>query len=398
MEEDVALNVASRDPTSSSIVSHFFFMAKASKVSPTLNTNISVVVDDDDDDDKDDGNDEDSDNIASLKFKGEMSFRSLYKNKVACSNFMEIMSIATEGKKYIKELEVHLEDHEATIETMEGHERDYADEIAELSQALENEQTTKESLEETFPLEFSRLKESHDRALEVANDSITKNYKLEVADAKLHEDYEHLENGSRAIKSSLIELTESHAQLEASYAKELAKLPSPLHVNDDACPTNYLSCEASISNENVELRDQLELLSSNYGKLQDSHVILTSCYEDILVSHNVLKLAHEAITTKVREPHVDISTISSKNAILPCASPRNSSTHNVATSCDELLSMCCCSKNKAYTSSTTCVDTNHLEEIKELKAQATSLKKDLEKSHEGMSTLNNVLCGKKIPK
>ena len=59
----------------------------------------------------------------------------------------------------------------------------------------------------------------------MANDFRTKNDKLEVAHAKLLEDYEHLENGSRAIKSSLIELTESHAQLEASYAKELAKLP-----------------------------------------------------------------------------------------------------------------------------------------------------------------------------
>ncbi|KAE8810776.1 hypothetical protein D1007_12500 [Hordeum vulgare] len=133
------------------------------------------------------------------------------------------MSIGTEGKKYIEELEDHLEEHEATIETMEGHERDYTNEIAELSQALENEQTTKECLEITFALELSRLKESHDRAIEVANDFRTKNDKLEVAHAKLLEDYEHLEKGSRAIKSLLIELTESQSQLEASYAKELAK-------------------------------------------------------------------------------------------------------------------------------------------------------------------------------
>ncbi|KAE8810907.1 hypothetical protein D1007_12256 [Hordeum vulgare] len=138
---------------------------------------------------------------------------------------MEIMSIAIEGRKYIQELEAHLEEQEATIETMEGHGRDYADEIAELSQVLENEQTTKESLEETFYLELSRLKESHDRALEVANDFSTKIDKLEVAHAKLLVDYEHLENDSRAMKSSLIKLTESHAELEASYSKELAKLP-----------------------------------------------------------------------------------------------------------------------------------------------------------------------------
>ncbi|KAE8771071.1 hypothetical protein D1007_57106 [Hordeum vulgare] len=213
-------------------------MAKASKISPTLNPNVSH--DDGVDDNEDENNDEESDIIASLKIKGEMIFKSLYKNKLACSNFLEIMSIATEGKKYIEELEAHLEEHEATIETMEGHERDYANEIAELSQALENEQTTKESLEETFAIELSRLKESHDRALEVANDFRTKNDKLEVAHAKLVEDYEHLKNGSRAIKSSLIELTESHAQLEASYAKELAKFPSPL-IDDMASPASRAS-------------------------------------------------------------------------------------------------------------------------------------------------------------
>ncbi|KAE8800312.1 hypothetical protein D1007_24162 [Hordeum vulgare] len=201
-------------------------MAKASKVSPTLNPNVSH--DDDVGDNEDENNDEESDIIACLKIKGEMIFKSLYKNKLSCSNFLEIMSIATKGKKYIEELESHLEEHEACIDTMEGHERDYANEIAELSQALENEKTTKESLEEIFAIELSRLKESHDRALEVAIDFRTKNDKLEVAHAKLVEDYEHLENGSRAIKSLLIELTESHSQLEASYPKELAKLTSPL--------------------------------------------------------------------------------------------------------------------------------------------------------------------------
>ena len=80
---------------------------------------------------------------------------------------------------------------------------------------------------------------------------------------------------------------------------------------------------------------------------------------------------------------MDISTTSSQKAILPCASPCNSSTHNVATSCDELLSMPCFSNNEAYTSSSTCVDTNHVEEIKELKAQVTSLKKDLESVMKG---------------
>ena len=151
--------------------------------------------------------------------------------------------------------------------------------------------------------------------------------------------------------------------------------------------------------ENVELRAQLDLLTSNYGKLEENHVMLTSSHADLLTSYNVQKLAHEAIITKVTssETHVDNGTTSNQSTISPCASPRNSSTHNVATSCDELLSLPCCSNIEAYTSSSTCIDTNRAEEIEELKAQVTSLKKDLEQCHEGMSTLNNVLCEQTSP-
>jgi hypothetical protein len=96
------------------------------------------------------------------------------------------------------------------------------------------------------------------------------------------------------------------------------------------------------------------------------------------------------------EPHVDICT-SSQNAILPCACPSNSSTHNIAISCDELLSLPCCYNNEGSTSSSTCVVTNHIDEIKELKAQVTSLNKDLVKSHEGKSKLDNMLSVQKSP-
>ena len=114
MEQDVGFNGASRDPTSSSIA--FFLMARESKVSPTLNTNMSL--DDDVNANDDEDNDEENNNVASLKTKGEMIFKALHKNKIARSNFMEIMSIAIDGKKYIEELEYHLEEHEATIEKM----------------------------------------------------------------------------------------------------------------------------------------------------------------------------------------------------------------------------------------------------------------------------------------
>ncbi|KAK1604717.1 hypothetical protein QYE76_028390 [Lolium multiflorum] len=203
-----------------------------------------------------------------------------------------------------------IEMHENTILKMGALEREYADDVASLKNELEEEQTTKESLEETFSLELSRIKENHDRDLEVANDLKLKNDKLVFVNAKLLEDFEQLKNGSRVIESALTKLTESHEQLKASYLKEHANLPSPISDNDDACATNPTSCEASILTENVELRAQLELLTSKYGILEESHGKLSSSHDELLVPHEKLKLAHEDVMSKVTscEPHVDTST------------------------------------------------------------------------------------------
>ena len=151
---------------------------------------------------------------------------------------------------------------------IQGHASECANENLALSNALEEEQTTKEALEETFTLELSSVKEDYDRALEVANDLKIKNEKLVFVHAKLLEDFEHLKNGSRDVESVLTKLTESHEQLKASYLKEHSKLPSPLDiVNNDACVTNSTSCEASILKENVELRAQLDLLTSSLAPM-----------------------------------------------------------------------------------------------------------------------------------
>ena len=59
--------------------------------------------------------------------------------------------------------------------------------------------------------------------------------------------------------------------------------------------------------------------------------------------------------------------------------------------------MPCCSINEASTSSSAFVATNHVEEIKYLKAQVASLKKGLEKRHEGKSELDNMLSVQQSP-
>ena len=72
MEQDVALNGASRDPTSSSRVTHICLMAKELKVSPTLTP---ISSDGDDVDNVNVDNVEEDDNVASLKIKGELIFK-----------------------------------------------------------------------------------------------------------------------------------------------------------------------------------------------------------------------------------------------------------------------------------------------------------------------------------
>jgi hypothetical protein len=372
-QDKVLIEASCNSSSSSSLGPNTCLMARDSKVTPTLEPNLSS------------DNEEEDDDVASLKKKGEIVFRAIGKKKIACSNFVEILVVAIESKKIIDELQSHDEEHEETIENLHSLADDF-------KRALLEEQTTKEALEETFALELSRVKETHDRALVVANYLKLKNDKLVFVNAKLLEDIEHLKNGSMDVESALTKLTESHELLKASYLKECSSLPSPLAINDDACATNSTSCEASILKENVELRAQLELLTSKYEKLEKNHEKLSSSNEDVLVSHARLNLAHEAISTKVTscEPHVVTSTISTKNVIFLCASPSNLSTHTIATSCDELPLMHCFSNNEASTSSSTCVVTNHVEVIKDLEAQVTLLKKDLVKGHEGKSKLDKI--------
>jgi hypothetical protein len=98
---------------------------------------------------------------------------------------------------------------ENTIFKMQGHARDYADEISDLKEALEEEQTTKESLDKTFTLELSKIKKSYDRTLVVANDFGTKYEELVATYAKLLENFELLKNDSRVVSSEPIIFTET---------------------------------------------------------------------------------------------------------------------------------------------------------------------------------------------
>ena len=132
MGQDKALNGASSNSSPSSTHgSHLCLMARSS------NHSDDKVNSEDDDDEED--NYEDYTN--SLNKKGEMIFHALRANKNVHSNFFEIMTCVVEGTKLCKKLE-------ETLEMLCKNEREDAIEKAALSQALEEEEETRVSLEE----------------------------------------------------------------------------------------------------------------------------------------------------------------------------------------------------------------------------------------------------------
>jgi hypothetical protein len=129
---------------------------------------------------------------------------------------------------------------------------------------------------------------------------------------------------------------------------------------NDACATNSTFYEASTLKEIVELKAHLELLTSKFRELEESYKKLSGSHKSNLISYEELKLAHEVSITKITscEPHVEISTTHTQNVLFTCASPSNSYRHNIATFCDELVDLPCCSNNKTYTSSSNCITNN----------------------------------------
>ena len=140
---------------------------------------------DDDDDDNDD-----VDNDALLDKMNNVVLHALRKNVNASSTFINIMSIVDESKNIIDE-------YEDTIEKMETRERDYANEIADFSIALEEEQGRRSTLEETLVdleksnnLDMSKLRKEHDNAQALAKIVKTKNSELVVENVRLLENNE----------------------------------------------------------------------------------------------------------------------------------------------------------------------------------------------------------------
>ena len=150
-----------------------------------------------------------------------------------------------------------IDSHEETISKLEGHSRDYADEIADLSIALEEEQGHRVALEETHNLDLAKLKKDRDHAQVLAN--VLKNEKAElgVGHARLEEEFELLDKAHKALKSAHATLKESHDQLQVKLTKEIATCP-PFVLIDNARATNPCCEHTHLVEENAKLKEQLE--------------------------------------------------------------------------------------------------------------------------------------------
>jgi hypothetical protein len=140
---------------------------------------------------------------------------------------------------------------------MEGHSRDYADEISDLSNALEEERGLRLALEESHNDDHAKLKKDLDRALVVSRVLKSEKAKLGVGNARLKEEFDLLDKAHKALKSVHASLKESHDQLQVKLTMEKATFPHMVLI-DNANATNPCCEHVHLVKENAKLKEQLE--------------------------------------------------------------------------------------------------------------------------------------------
>ena len=113
-----------------------------------------------------------------------------------------------------------LDEKEEIIDTLESQSDEFANEIASLSKALEEEQTRRSALEEkyasldeTYGIDMARLKKDNEHSIALANVLKKEKSELGVGNARLIQENENLERELKALK-------ESHNQLLGQLVKE----------------------------------------------------------------------------------------------------------------------------------------------------------------------------------
>ena len=127
------------------------------------------------------------------------------------------------------------------------------------------------------------------------------------------------------------------------------------------------------------MKDLYEELKQSHEDLKESHEKLKMSHEIFSETHEKLKKAYDSLVINVsKNAKVDIGITCDLIDDMPCVSSSFiASKIDMSTSCDELLDIPC-SSNLDTNSSSMLVDTNLVEENKELKDEIKKLKKKLE--------------------
>ena len=143
------------------------------------------------------------------------------------------------------------------VSKMEGHSRDYADEISDLSNALEEERGLHLALEEAHNIDHAKLKKDFDYALMVSRVLNSEKAKLGVDLARLKEEFDLLDKAHKVLKGAHASLKEYRDQLQVKLTKEKATFPRMMLI-DNANATNPCCEHVHLVEENAKLKEQLE--------------------------------------------------------------------------------------------------------------------------------------------
>ncbi|KAI4980967.1 hypothetical protein ZWY2020_021452 [Hordeum vulgare] len=150
-----------------------------------------------------------------------------------------------------------IETHEDTISKFQEHSRDYADEIAELSIALEEECGLRLALEESRNVDHAKLQKYLDHAIVLTHVLKSEKFALGVGHYRLKEEFYRLEKSHTILKGAHFSLKESHDQLQVKLSKEISTCP-PFVLIDNACATNPCCEHVHLVEENAKLKEQLK--------------------------------------------------------------------------------------------------------------------------------------------
>jgi DNA repair exonuclease SbcCD ATPase subunit len=256
-------------------------MARATEVSPSVSSSPNSINDDKDD-------------ATSLKIKEEI---------VVLDYFLS--NVQGESKKHFEAILRQLAEANARLEEKGRIEREDAIEIASLNNALEEEQETRVSLEETLETIEESHNELNSQLIKERDRAIAKYKKLKrekvefgVGHDKLNEELEKLDKAHKALESEHSTLVELHEQLQTQLAvcdvstssicehanilEEHAKLKEEMslymetnkHLESlitkyglDYFPNDSICEQATILEENVRLTKELAKLTSSKGKM-----------------------------------------------------------------------------------------------------------------------------------